>query len=178
MLIFVEAQMFMRQEIKSYGIIMEICPNGRDGNLQMHWNLARKLKIGMIDNISMSPLCFCAITACPERKLPLGTCCISTDHTACASFLRRFSISARSRLLRAELRHQSVHLRFAGLVQRAAQRHLRFTQSEFLQLFPPAATARGAAHEPFSMRPIRRFRNPFVCKCSKNSFMGGNSPPS
>ena len=38
--------------------------------------------------------------------------------------------------------------------------------------------AAAGAHEPFSMRPIRRFRNPFVCKCSKNSFMGGNSPPS
>ena len=38
-------------------------------------------------------------------------------------------------LFRAELRHQSVHLRFAGLVQCAAQRYLRFTQSEFLHLF-------------------------------------------
>jgi oligoendopeptidase F len=44
----------------------------------------------------------------------------------------------------------------------------------------PARISRAAAgaHEPFSMRPIRRFRNPFVCKCSKKAFMGGNSPPS
>ena len=39
------------------------------------------------------------------------------------------------RLLRAELRHQSIHLRLTGLVQCAAQRYLRFTQSEFLHLF-------------------------------------------
>ena len=39
------------------------------------------------------------------------------------------------RLLRAELRHQSVHLCLTGLVQCAAQRYLRFTQSEFLHLF-------------------------------------------
>ena len=38
-------------------------------------------------------------------------------------------------LFRAELRHKSVHLRFAGLVPCAAQRYLRFTQSEFLHLF-------------------------------------------
>ena len=40
-----------------------------------------------------------------------------------------------AKLLRAELRHQSVHLRFAGLVQCAAQRYICFTQSEFLHLF-------------------------------------------
>ena len=39
------------------------------------------------------------------------------------------------RLLRAELSHQSVHLRFTGLVQCAAQRYLRFTQSEILHVF-------------------------------------------
>lgn len=45
----------------------------------------------------------CAITACPERKLPLGTCCISTDHTACASFLRRFSKPAQRQAYNHEL---------------------------------------------------------------------------
>ena len=39
------------------------------------------------------------------------------------------------RLLRAELSHQRIHLRLTGLVQCAAQRYLRFTQSEFLHLF-------------------------------------------
>jgi 23S rRNA pseudouridine2605 synthase len=38
--------------------------------------------------------------------------------------------------------------------------------------------AAAGAQEPSSIRPTRRFRNPFVRKCSKNSLMGGNSPPS
>ena len=37
------------------------------------------------------------------------------------------------RLLRAELSHQGVHLRLTGLVQCAAQRYLRFAQSEILK---------------------------------------------
>ena len=61
-------------------------------------------------------------------------CCLNSDDV----LLLRHRAAGRSwtrRLLRAELRHQSVYLRFAGLVQRAAQRYLRFTQSEFLHLF-------------------------------------------
>ena len=42
---------------------------------------------------------------------------------------------ASRRLLRAELSHQRIHLRLTGFVQCAAQRYLRFTQSEFLHLF-------------------------------------------
>ena len=61
-------------------------------------------------------------------------CCLNSDDVLLLKH-RAAGRSQTRRLLRAELSHQSVHLRFAGLVQCAAQRYLRFTQSEFLHLF-------------------------------------------